>query len=156
MPEYAKPSPPTAEHRRWIESQLDAARDFVPRHSPMDADNPLSIGALDRALAGWFASHGETDDAAAVDDMANALGATFGQLLVEHVNFQWVLVGDDSAGELAVHALPGAGDVLIFPFELLTKRYKTTQQGFLKDTYHSISSHVKSLTVTDFGEGNCS
>lgn len=141
MAVYGKTSPPTAEHRRWIESQLEAARDFVPRHSPMDADNPLSIGALDRALAGWLTSEGETAEDDAVDDMTAALGATFGQLLVEHVNFQWVLVGD----ELAVHALPGAGDVLIFPFELLTKRYKTSQQGFLKDTYHSISSHVKSM-----------
>ncbi len=111
----------------------------------MDADNPLSIGALDRALAGWLTSDGETAEGTAVDDMANALGATFGQLLVEHLNFQWVLVGDNSDAELAVHALPGVGDVLIFPFELLTKRYKTSEQGFLKDTYHSISSHVKSM-----------
>lgn len=132
--------PVSEKEKAWIEARLDEARAFVDTHSPGDAGQPLGMDGLDRALAGWV-DLGETDPkkvAAAVDVVAVA----FGRFLERSLDFSWVMVTGGQGTELALHGLPGRGDVLIFPQDLVGKRCWKGEKGFLKATCRQISQHV--------------
>jgi uncharacterized protein DUF3806 len=135
--------PITEKERAWIEARLNEARAFVDTHSPGDAGQPFGIDAMDRALAGWV-NLGETEPekvAAAVDVVA----VTFGRFLERSLDFSWVMVTGVQSSELALHGLPGRGDVLIFPQDLVGKRCRKGAKNFLKTTIQQISQHVGSL-----------
>ena len=132
--------PITDKQKAWIEARLDEVRAFVDTHSPGDAGQPVGSDALDRALAGWV-DLGETDPekvAAAVDVVA----VTFGRFLERSLDFSWVTVTGPHGTELALHGLPGRGDVLIFPQDLVGKRCQKGEKKFLKATLRQISQHV--------------
>ena len=132
--------PITDKERAWIDARLDEVRAFVDTHSPGDAGQPLGVDGLDRALAGWV-DLGETNPekvAAAVDVVA----VTFGRFLERSLDFSWVTVTGGQATELALHGLPGRGDVLIFPQDLVGKRCQKGEKNFLKATLQQISQHV--------------
>ena len=132
--------PITEKEKAWIEARLDEARAFVDMHSPGDTGQPFGIDGLDRALAGWV-DLGETEPekvAAAVDVVA----VTFGRFLERSRDFSWVMVTGGQGTELALHGLPGRGDVLIFPQDLVGKRCQKGEKGFLKATLRQISQHV--------------
>ena len=135
--------PITEKEETWIEARLEEARAFVEMHSPGDAGQLLGIDALDRALAGWVAL-GETDPekvAPAIDVVA----VTFGRFLVRSLDFSWVMVTGEQGAELALHGLPGRGDVLIFPQDLVGKRCRKGEKDFLKATFRQISQHIGML-----------
>ena len=126
--------------KAWIEARLGESRAFVDTHSPGDAGQPFGIDGLDRALAGWV-DLGETEPekvAAAVDVVAVA----FGRFLERSLDFSWVMVTDGQGTELALHGLPGRGDVLIFPQDLVGKRCQKGEKRFLKATLQQVSQHV--------------
>jgi hypothetical protein len=132
--------PITEKERAWIEARLEEAREFVDAHSPGDAGHPLTVDGLDRALAGWVELN-ETEPekvAAAVDVVAVA----FGRFLERSLDFSWVTVAGERGAELALHGLPGRGDVLIFPQGLVDKRGRKGEKRFLKSTLQQISRHV--------------
>ena len=138
MKQHIKPI--TDKQKAWIEARLDEARAFVDTHSPGDAGQPFGIDGLDRALAGWV-DLGETEPekvAAAVDVVA----VTFGRFLVRSLDFSWVTVTGEQGAELALHGLPGRGDVLIFPQDLVRKRCGKGEKNFLKATAGQILQHV--------------
>jgi Domain of unknown function (DUF3806) len=135
--------PITEQERAWIDARLDESRAFVDTHSPGDAGHPLTIDGLDRALAGWAALN-ETEPgnvAAAVDVVA----VTFGRFLEKSLDFSWVTVGAGQETELALHGLPGRGDVLIFPQDLVGRRGREGGKKLLKNTVQQIAEHVGSL-----------
>ena len=135
--------PITEKEKAWIGARLDEARAFVDTHSPGDAGHPLTVDGLDRALAGWV-DLDETEPekvAAAVDVVA----VTFGRFLVRSLDFSWVTVSGEQGAELALHGLPGRGDVLIFPQDLVDKRCRQGEKKFLKTTFQQIAEHVGSL-----------
>jgi len=133
----------TAKEEAWVQTQLEGAKKLVDAFSPEDAAEPLSVGALDRAFAEWL-SAGMTD-AAQINAAINAVGVAFGQFLVQGMGLRWVIVSDESGAELAVHGLPGKGDVLIFPQNFVAKRYEKREMHFLVRSYHSISQHIRMI-----------
>ena len=138
-----KIEPLTAAEKDWIQNQLAAASEFVAAFSPDDADKPLTLGALDRAFAQWLAT-GETDSHR-INAAINVVGVAFGQSLVEGLGLRWVIVSDEQGTELAVHGLPGKGDVLVFPQNFVAKRWDERATHFLGHSYQQIASHVESL-----------
>jgi hypothetical protein len=136
-------APLTAEEEALLQTQLDGAKKFVDAFSPDDAAEPLSVGALDRAFAEWL-SAGATDPSQ-ITAAINAVGAAFGQFLIQGLGLRWVMVSDANGTEAAVHGLPGKGDVLIFPQSLVAKRYEKREMYFLVRSYHSISQHIRMI-----------
>lgn len=133
----------SGEERRWKQRQLDAVRRFIDEFSPEDVDQPVSLRALDRAVA---ARLGEVAlEAAEIDRVAAMAGAAFGEILVQNLGFRWVSVHTENASELAVHALPGAGDVLIYPLGFAASHIKGRDADFFKQGYEQIAMHLKSL-----------
>ena len=61
----------------------------------------------------------------------NAIGIAFGQYLVDTLGFQWCTVSDSHGQELAVVALPDTAKVLVFPPNLVAKRWESGTTDFL-------------------------
>ncbi len=75
--------------------------------------------------------------------VVDAVGVAFGQILVEALDLQWVVYTDEQGGQLAVHGMPGEGDVLVFPQEFVAKHHKKGETGFLHPAYQNIARHIK-------------
>ncbi|MCL4195385.1 MAG: DUF3806 domain-containing protein [Thermoguttaceae bacterium] len=133
----------SGEERRWKQRQLDAVRRFIDEFSPGDIDQPVSLGALDRAVAARLAE--VALEAAEIDRVAAMAGMAFGEILVQNLGFRWVAVHTENVSELAVHALPGAGDVLIYPLGFTARHLRRRDSEFFKQGYEQIAMHLKSL-----------
>jgi hypothetical protein len=134
----------TDDERAWIATHLEAARKFVDAYSPEDAEEPLTLGALDRAFAAWLDS--DVTDPEQVNSAINVVGAAFGDSLVKGLGLRWVIVTDAGGSELAVHGLPGQGDVLVFPQNFVAKRWEKRETFFLVPSYKQIARHLETLT----------
>jgi hypothetical protein len=155
-------SPVGSRRQAGIARQLEAARRFVAGMSPPDAGVPVTLDALDRAWAAWLArceaglpTMAPTDEAvAAVFEAATAtaeavhaaleaVGVQFGQFLVDRAGFEWTVAADAVLGsELVVRALPGRGDVLVYPVKFVEQRWYQPEAGFLASSFEAIREDV--------------
>jgi hypothetical protein len=129
--------------QRWITAELGNARALVDSVSPDDAGSALSPIVLDRAFKAARLSAGV--DANAANAIINAIGMAFGQYLVDQLGFSWVAVFDKDGSEIAVVALPGQADMLVFPPNLVAKRWASGTTDFLDYVYEGIRKDVKNF-----------
>ena len=136
-------STPSDSERAWIARQLEGARLFVAAMSPGDAGFPDTLDALDRAWAAWLPQAGDDNDQ--VNAAINAVGMQFGQHLVDHLGFTWTIATDAHGTDLAVLALPGRGDVLVYPANFVAKRWERGETGFLTASFEAIREQVSAV-----------
>jgi hypothetical protein len=129
--------------REWLASCIDGARQLVAVYSPADASRPLDAGALDRAYAAWLAA-GETETDR-INQVINSVGFAFGQLQVEAAGFRWVVATDQYGCEMALLALPGRGDVLVYPSNMVARRWQSRETGFLVPLFGVITQQVRDV-----------
>jgi hypothetical protein len=129
--------------RQWLDDQLQAAAQFVAEYSPADEGSPLALPSLDRAFATWMAL-GITDTQA-INEAINTAGVAFGSLLVREGDFSWVIASDEYGTDLAVAALPGTADFLIYPTNSVAKRWEQRQANVLEKLFHDIVAELKSV-----------
>ncbi|HET9741909.1 MAG TPA: DUF3806 domain-containing protein [Terriglobales bacterium] len=127
----------------WVTTQLRDASQFVEAFSPIDAHQPLTLAALDRAFAAWIASL--PSDAELINAIINHVGVGFGQALVDGIGLRWVIATDEWGSELAVYGFPGQGDVLIYPTNFVAKRWERREADFLVNAYEQIARDVRSV-----------
>lgn len=137
---FVEPNP--AEHE-WITHQIHSAQLMVDAYSPSDAGQPLTLAALDRAFAGFLST--QESDEKVVNGVINCIGIAFGQFLVDGAGMSWVIATDQHGTDLAVRALPGAGDVLTYPANLIAKRWERKESHFIETTYQAIVSQIESI-----------
>jgi hypothetical protein len=131
--------------RGWIELQLKAARGFVSAFSPADAWDPIRLEALDRAFGSW--PDGHPSNAEDINGAINAVGIAFGSILVEKQGFKWTIASDEQGTDLAVRALPGEGDVVVFPANFVAKRWDRKERDFLVNGFEEICRYKETLRV---------
>lgn len=129
--------------RIWLASCLDGAQDLVSVHAPVKPPQVVDAEVLDRAYAAWLAA-GETNTDR-VNQVINAVGAAFGQLLVEAAGFRWVVATDQYGCEMAILALPGRGDFLVYPANLVAKRWESRATGFCVPIFADIVQKVREV-----------
>jgi hypothetical protein len=129
--------------RDWLASCIDGARQLIAAYSPADVSRPLDADVLDRTYAAWLAT-GETDPDR-VNQVINAVGFAFGQLLVDAAGFRWVVATDPYGCEMALLALPGRGDVLVYPSNMVAKRWQSRETGFLLPLFGVITQQVRDV-----------
>ncbi|MGL6075331.1 MAG: DUF3806 domain-containing protein [Fimbriiglobus sp.] len=122
----------------WIAQQLDGVRLFVAAMSPADADAPVTLDALDRAWAAWLPQADDEQANAAI----NAVGTQFGQFLVDQAGFEWTIATDAHGTDLAILALPGRGNVLVYPANFVAKRWERREANFLAASFDAIQEQV--------------
>jgi hypothetical protein len=138
--------PLTAAEVEWKEQQLAAARALIDTFSPADAGQPITLAALDRAFAAWLVRGSQ--DNAEVNGTINAVGIRFGQFLVDEAGFEWIVATDQQGTELAVVALRGIADVLVFPANFVAKRWERKEVNFLAHAVASIKEQVASVAAS--------
>jgi hypothetical protein len=127
--------------QRWVSAEVGNARTLVDQLSPGDAGARLTPAVLDRAYKAARASAGQDADAA--NAIINSVGMAFGQYLVEQLGFKWVAVFDKDGSEIAVVALPGQADMLVFPPNLVAKRWASGTTDFLGFVYKGIEEELR-------------
>ena len=128
----------TVAEQNWISDQIDNCMRFVAEHSP--ADETVTLEALDRAWETWLAL--DVADTDQVNAAINAVGISFGQLLVDGAGFDWTIASDSFGTDLAVLALPGQGDVLVYPANFVAKRWERNEADFLCAAFEAIREQV--------------
>lgn len=101
--------------------------------------------ALDDAYAAWFQdwsgqAPGEQEDP---NVFVNAFGLAFGQYLVDTLKLGWAVATDEHGTEIAVHGQPG--DVLVFPPNLVAKRFERSETQFFQPVYEEMRRQVEAL-----------
>ena len=129
------------DERAWVSAQLAAAVQFVADYG---STRDMGLAALEHAWASWL-------DRQAVDPedpepVLNAVGVYFGQSLVDSLDgFDWVHTEDEAGVDLAVYGLPGEGDVLIYPANVVAERYDSRDASFLVSGHDRILQQVAEL-----------
>lgn len=128
---------------QWIEEQKAQLAEFASQHSPSDAGADVSLDILDRAWTSWMAKG--DDDLDSVNAAINVIGINFGQMLVDSGVFRWVIATDDYGTDLAVVALEGRANVLVYPADFVSKRWEKRETDFLRAAYDPILHQVEQI-----------
>ena len=139
-----KTEPLTKAEEEWIQRQLAGAHQLVETFSPPNASKPLTLAALDRAFAAWLKSE-TASDLSVANQVINQVGVAFGRQLVENLGLRWVIATDDNGSELAVYGLDGHGDVLIYPANLVAKRWERREAPFLEESFRRIAEDIEQI-----------
>ncbi len=126
---------PNAAEIRWLDQNLDRLRELAKK----PAGHQFSLAELDAVYGDWIRSRGDEDP----NPMINAFGAAFGQYLVDHLSMAWTVVTDEQGTEMAVCGQPG--DVLVFPPNLVAKRFVAKEVSFFEKLYDVMSRDINEL-----------
>lgn len=130
----------TAGEHEWIEQQIVIAHEFVQRTLNKETEELPSTEDLDQAFNSWL--HSRTHDPSDANSVINCVGIAFGQHLVDSTPLEWVIASDAYGTELALYALPGEGDVLVYPQNFVAKRYESNVGIFIVESVNQIRSDV--------------
>lgn len=125
----------------WLSKNLSAVKGIT--QSTLGKDDPdwLQPGKLDQAYAAWYATHDlETEDP---NPLINAFGMAFGEYLVREHQLNWVIVQEKDRAELAVHG--ESGEILLFPPNLVAKRYEKGMVDFLEPLSLEIGQSIQKI-----------
>ena len=125
-----------------MDANLDVARALANASGGGDIRDPA---VLDRIWTTWVDEWSSTPDAERDDPnpYINAVGLAIGQILVDRLGLRWTIATDADGTEMAVHGQPG--DVLVYPANLVAKRFDTRETGFLEPVLAGIEERVRSL-----------
>jgi hypothetical protein len=66
---------------------------------------------------------------------------------VDRAGFEWTIAADDHGTDLAVRALPGRGDVLVYPANFVAKRWERRESNFLAASFQAIRENVAGIAA---------
>jgi Domain of unknown function (DUF3806) len=135
-------TPLTDAETAWIQAQLGAASQFLSDYGSTHAGEGLD--GLDHAWAAWLDR--QSVDPTDPDPVINAVGVYLGQALVDEMNdFHWVNATDEGGTNLAVQGRPGSADLLIYPTDVVARRYAQRSAFFLRVAFDEIVGHAQQL-----------
>ena len=135
-------SPLTDAEWAWLVAQERAAEQFLADYG--SARFPPGLAAFDHAWASWMQR--QEVDPGDPNPIINAVGAMIGQRLADYLDgFDWVIATDDEGTDLAVAGSPGGSNVLIYPANVVAKRYESRETWFLQSVYAGIVADVGQL-----------
>jgi hypothetical protein len=126
--------PPNDAEAEWVRTNVMGVREA--------AGGEASPAQIDELYAGWFEewTAKPEEDREDPNPMINAFGLAFGQVLVDELGLDWAVVTDKYGTEIAVHGQPG--DLLVFPPNLVAKRFERGETHFLQPIYQEIAAQV--------------
>jgi Domain of unknown function (DUF3806) len=116
--------------QQWVAGNVELAGKIAATLG-LDVARGEVIGpeALDTAWAAWLAGHARRQEDP--NPFINAFGLAFGAHLVERLGLEWKVVRDEYGTEIAVWG--HEGNILVFPPNLVGKRYVAGTQRFFAD-----------------------
>lgn len=147
-PKTQKMVKPNAAELNWIHENVQSVQGLIRELNVATHGVLADPSALDAAYAAWYAQHDrETENPNA---MINAFGLAFGQYLVANLALTWAVVSDGQGTEIAVHGQPG--DILVFPLNLVAKRYTKGEMRFFQSLYDQTRQQIEGLRRTEPGK----
>jgi len=135
--------------RKWLRGNFELAGAIAQAYGlPVEPGDRLDPKTLDVAWTAWLGSHNH-----GVDDpnpYINAFGIALGQHLVDHLGLEWKVVQDEGGTEMAVWGK--VGDVLVFPANLVGKRYVARTTDFFAAIASQIEERVHQVQGQDSAE----
>lgn len=128
----------TGEERTWLETRLERARELIDRHGGHEFDDPLDPRELDRVFTHWLQANPEKRVSG--DELAEALGAAFGEYCVRVLGMRWVVVTDEYGASRAIRH--EAGETMAFPIDSVLKRIESGQTNFLLVIFHGVRERI--------------
>jgi hypothetical protein len=137
---------PNQSELEWVQGNLKVASALVAAYTgKTDETAAPGLRDLDEVYARWYEDwvapapeHREDPN-----PYINAVGIAFGQRLVDDLGLRWAVVTDEHGTEIAVHGEPG--DILVFPPNLVAKRFERGEIGFLGSVYEEIAQQVREV-----------
>jgi hypothetical protein len=122
---------------RWVRGMVEQTRTFLESAGRLDSGE-VTPELLDELWVDLRDSLRAADaDEASVSNAISGVGVSFGQLLVDRLGMEWVIATDGQGADLAVR---GAGCWLIYPLNVVAKRYASDEVGFLRALYETVAS----------------
>jgi hypothetical protein len=135
-------SPLTDTETGWIAAQLRAAEQCLADYG--SDRTAAGLDGYDHAWASWLDR--QRVDPANPEPVINAVAIVFGQTLVDSASeLNWVLATDPEGTTIAVHGQPGSADLLIYPSDVIFRRYETGTTFFLRAAHDEIVAEVARL-----------
>ncbi|MBX3030187.1 MAG: DUF3806 domain-containing protein [Chloroflexi bacterium] len=127
---------------RWLNDRLDFAVEVAAAYGvQVPAGRRLDPAQLDRAWSRWLA-----DQRASGEDpnpYFNAFGIAFGSFMIDWLGLEWKIVQDEHGTELAVYG--SVGEVLVFPANLVAKRWDQGVDTFFGDVAASLRDRIEQV-----------
>jgi hypothetical protein len=134
-------APPNEAEQRWIAANLRRALLLGRDHGDPATSTEPSLSALDRAWVAGCAELRETNGDP--NPLIQALGIALGQRLVDTHDLSWVVATDALGTEMAVYG--EVGEVLVYPLNLVAKRWQRTEGAFLAALTAAMDADLKAL-----------
>jgi hypothetical protein len=128
---------------QWLSAHLQVAHSLAEAYAGVSSPSPMTAELLDAAWNAWVPHSG--DDPEMANTIVIATGAALGQFLVDADGFRWVVASDEHGSEMAIIALEGTADVIVYPMNLVARRYEARTQGFILPLLNGIRDQLASL-----------
>jgi hypothetical protein len=132
-----------AEENAWLETNLKVAAELNLKYGSGGDFTPQELDAI---FSRWMQEEEKKETGEAV---ANALGAAFGEFLVEQKGFRWVVVTDEYGTEYAVKC--DIGEVTAFPRASIEKRIEDGIPELFQNIYLMILDQLKRCKEDESG-----
>jgi hypothetical protein len=137
---------PNEKEFKWIKTQLESDKVIIEKYSPDDAEKEITLSILDKAFRTWMST--SPTDITQINEVINAIGITLGQKMVDNLGLNWVIASDPYGTELAVYGFPKEGEFLIYPANLIAKRWERKEINFIEKTYKDIEQQIHKVRKT--------
>ncbi|MCH9021835.1 MAG: DUF3806 domain-containing protein [Planctomycetes bacterium] len=126
----------------WVRDELINAQSLIALHCPNENNDIKPLEILDKTFKAAFESSLKSDENYA-NATINAIGIAFGQYLIDTLDFTWCAVSDEYGEDIAIVALPETAKMLVFPTNLVSKRWCAGTTNFLWYVYKGIEGDLK-------------
>lgn len=138
MPANAKLGILNDTEKRWMAGHQMRALMLGRAHGDGPTSTKASFAALDRA---WVAEGAELRASGGdPNPLIQALGIALGQHLVDHHKLDWVVATDPFGTEVACYGKEG--DVLVYPLNMVAKRWQRSEGAFLVALVASMDADI--------------
>ncbi len=128
--------------QEWVAQNIELAGAIAQAVGlPVQPGDQLDPTTLDSAWSAWLAGHARGQEDPNPD--INAFGCALGDWFVRHLGLEWKLVQDAAGTELAVWGREG--DILLFPPNLVGKRYVAGTARFFADIASNVEEQVRQI-----------
>jgi hypothetical protein len=133
----------TAEQRDFINQNVSHSKKVISKYLGDGSGGTVDSKALDKVLAKWSTSTGNKESA---KELVDAIGAAFGQEIVDELDFEWKVITDQYGTDITVihkkYVVNG------FPFSSVQKAVTEENPRSLDDIRLMLKSQVETAART--------
>jgi len=133
----------TTEQIDFVNHNLTTAKTIISKYASDKADKPFDSKTLDIVLEKWSSS---TADKEKPEEIVDAIGAAFGQGIVDELNCEWKLITDEYGTDITV--IHKKFVVNGFPFSSVLKIVSEDNPRSLNDIKLILKSQIEAAVKT--------